>query len=98
VLERGDGDEAAELDRVSMSDVLPIHLEEGETYVLLHVLLASVHGGLTHLEAELRSGVVHEAAKRGVRVVGAALLRHAAALLCVAIAVLRLRGRLRGRW
>jgi hypothetical protein len=90
VFERGYGDEAAELDRVSMSDVNHLHLQEGETYVLLHVLLSRVHGRLAHLEAELRGGVVHETAKCGVRVVGTALLRHATTLLCVAIAALRL--------
>jgi hypothetical protein len=90
VFERGDGNEAAELGRVSMSGVPHLHSQEGKTYVLLHVLLSSVHGCLAHLEAELRGGVVHETTKCGVRIVGAALLRHATALLCVAIAALRL--------
>jgi hypothetical protein len=79
----------------------------GGAYVLLHILLAGVHGALAHLEAQLGRGVVDEAAERGRYVAAVLLAGHAMLrlrlllllLLCVAIAALGLRRRLgrRGR-
>jgi hypothetical protein len=68
------------------------------THVLVNVLLARVEGRLPHLQAQLRRGVVDEAPERRVLAEAAALLLgHAAALGAVAIAALRLRGRLGDR-
>lgn len=65
---------------------------------MLDVLLAGIHGGLAHLEAQLGSGVIDEPPESGWHVgVGALLLAWHAVLLCIAIAALGLRGRLRRR-
>jgi len=60
------------------------------THILLHVLLSSVDSALAHLKAQRRSGVVYEVAERGVHAEATLLLRHAAALLAVAIGAVRL--------
>lgn len=68
--------------------------------MLVYVLLASIEGRLSHLQAQLGRGVIDETPKGRVLAEAAAaalLLGHAAALGAVAIAAMWLRGRLRGR-
>lgn len=61
-----------------------------KTYVLFHILLASVKGSLAHVQTNLCGGVVHEASESRMHIITALLLRHTATLLSVSISTLGL--------
>lgn len=59
------------------------------THILLHIFLPSHHGALSNLESHLGGGIIHEAAKRRMRI-PSTTTRASTLLLRIAITVLRL--------
>lgn len=62
----------------------------GITHILLHIFLSSHHGALSNLESHLGGGIIHEAAKRRMRISPSTTTRTSALLLRITITVLRL--------